>query len=86
MELAGLEPATSWVRFRRSSQREPASLQRFSGGALGRRNISRNILHSVLQRETSHPLDDLGDDAALTQGAGQRKAGDTGTDQHTKRR
>jgi hypothetical protein len=33
MELAGLEPATSWVRSRRSGDAEVADLQDFSDGA-----------------------------------------------------
>jgi hypothetical protein len=48
MELAGLEPATSWVRSTRFSEWEPAKLQRFSLERLECRNISRNSLQRVL--------------------------------------
>ena len=51
MELAGLEPATSWVRSTCSSERELACLQRVSGEHLECRNISRNIPASDLQRD-----------------------------------
>jgi hypothetical protein len=43
MELAGLEPATSWVRSNRSLDRKLFSLQRFSAERLARHNISHNI-------------------------------------------
>ena len=43
MELAGLEPATSWVRSSCSYEREPACLQRVSEERLECRNNSRNI-------------------------------------------
>jgi hypothetical protein len=49
MELAGLEPATSWVRSTRSFECEPAFVQRFSGERLGCRNSSRNLSASDLQ-------------------------------------
>src|SRR5918996_5235228 len=42
MELAGLEPATSWVRSSRPRGEEPANLQRLFDERLARRNISRN--------------------------------------------
>src|SRR5918996_5038158 len=48
MELAGLEPATSWVRCPLTSK--VSRLQRFMGERLECRNISRNSLHRVLQR------------------------------------
>jgi hypothetical protein len=51
MELAGLEPATSWVRSTRPFDREPACLQRVSGERLECRNISRNILGDALQKD-----------------------------------
>ena len=43
MELAGLEPATSWVRSTRSSERETLCLRHFSKERLEGRNISHNI-------------------------------------------
>jgi hypothetical protein len=49
MELAGLEPATSWVRSSCSLERELVCLQRVLGERLERRNISPNILQVVLQ-------------------------------------
>jgi hypothetical protein len=51
MELAGLQPATSWVRSSCSSEREMACLQPVSGECLEGRNISRNISASDLQRD-----------------------------------
>ena len=48
MELAGLEPATSWVRSSRPLTSKVPRLQRFMGERLERRNISRNSLHRVL--------------------------------------
>jgi hypothetical protein len=48
MELAGLEPATSWVRSTCSSEREMACLQPVSGECLEYRNIPRNIGTAVL--------------------------------------
>jgi hypothetical protein len=54
MELAGLDPATSWVRSSRSRDQEPTSLQRFSGERLDCYSISRNIVEHVL--ETERPL------------------------------
>jgi hypothetical protein len=50
MELAGLEPATSWVRSSRPLTPKMPLLQRFMGERLECRNISRNSLHPVLQR------------------------------------
>ena len=50
MELAGLEPAASWVRSSRPLTSKVPRLQRFMGERLERRNISRNSLHRVLQR------------------------------------
>jgi hypothetical protein len=50
MELAGLEPATSWVRSSRPLTSKELRLQRFMGESLECRNISRNSLHRVLQR------------------------------------
>ena len=50
MELAGLEPATSWVRSSRSPIPKVTLLQRFMGERLECRNISPNSLHRVLQR------------------------------------
>jgi len=50
MELAGLEPATSWVRSSRPVTSKELRLQRFVGDSLECRNISRNSLHRVLQR------------------------------------
>jgi hypothetical protein len=55
MELAGLEPATSWVRSSCSSERELASLQRFSGERLECRNISRNNSAAVLHSDNEYP-------------------------------
>src|ERR687892_198119 len=55
MELAGLEPAPSWVRSRRSSEREMACLQPVSGECLECPNISRNILIGVLQWDNGCP-------------------------------
>ncbi len=43
MELARLEPATSWVRSTRSSERETLCLRHFSKERLEGRNISHNI-------------------------------------------
>jgi hypothetical protein len=48
MELAGLEPATSWVRSIRFSRREQTDLQRFYHERLKCRNSFRNILGRVL--------------------------------------
>jgi hypothetical protein len=50
MELAGLEPATSWVRSSRPLRPKVLLLQRFMGERLECRNISRNSLHRVSQR------------------------------------
>ena len=50
MELAGLEPATSWVRSSRSPTSKVLRLQRFTGERLESRNISPNTLHRILQR------------------------------------
>src|ERR687892_608169 len=50
MELAGLEPAPSWVRSSRPLTSKVPRLQRFMGERLECRNISRNSLHRVLQR------------------------------------
>jgi hypothetical protein len=50
MELAGLEPATSWVRSSRPLTSKGPRLQRFIGERLECRNISRNSLHRVLRR------------------------------------
>jgi len=50
MELAGLEPATSWVRPSRPLTPKVRRLQRFMGERLKCHNISRNSLHRVLQR------------------------------------
>src|SRR5919106_4080820 len=50
MELAGLEPATSWVRSNRPLTPKVLRLQRFRPERLECRNISRNSLHRVLQR------------------------------------
>jgi hypothetical protein len=50
MELAGLEPATSWVRSSRPLTPKAPLLQRFMAERLECRNISRNSLHRVLQR------------------------------------
>jgi hypothetical protein len=44
MELAGLEPATSWVRSSRFVARKTLNLERFYGERLECRNISRNTL------------------------------------------
>ena len=52
MELAGLEPATSWVRSSCSYEREPACLQRVSEERLECRNISHNIFASDVQNTT----------------------------------
>ncbi len=51
VELAGLEPATSWVRSSCSSEREMVCLQPVSGECLECRNTSRNISASDLQRD-----------------------------------
>jgi hypothetical protein len=48
--LAGLEPATSWVRSSRPLTSKELRLQRFMGESLECRNISRNSLHRVLQK------------------------------------
>ena len=53
MELAGLEPATSWVRSIRPLGRELGCVQPFSGERLDCRNISRNILQSVFHRDNA---------------------------------
>jgi hypothetical protein len=50
MELAGLEPATSWVRSSRPLTPKAPLLQRFMAERLECRNISRNSLHRVLQK------------------------------------
>jgi hypothetical protein len=50
MELAGLEPATSWVRSSRPLTLKVPLMQRFMGERLECRNISRNSLHRVLPR------------------------------------
>jgi hypothetical protein len=50
MELAGLEPAPSWVRSSRPLTSKVLRLQRFMGERLECRNISLNSLHHVLQR------------------------------------
>jgi hypothetical protein len=50
MELAGLEPATSWVRSSRPLTSKVLPLQRFMGERLWCRNISPNIRQHVLQR------------------------------------
>jgi hypothetical protein len=50
MELAGLEPATSWVRSSCPLTSKVLLLQRFMGERLECRNISRNSLHLILQR------------------------------------
>jgi hypothetical protein len=50
MELAGLEPTTSWVRSSRPLTSKVLRLQCFLGERLECRNISRNSLHRVLQR------------------------------------
>jgi hypothetical protein len=50
MELAGLEPATSWVRSSRPPTLKGTLLQRFMAERLECRNISRNSVHRVLQR------------------------------------
>ena len=50
MELAGLEPAPSWVRSSRPLTLKVPLLQRFMAERLECRNISRNSLHRVLQR------------------------------------
>jgi hypothetical protein len=47
MELAGLEPATSWVRSRGFGELEASRLQRFSSERLRCRNICPNNLHPV---------------------------------------
>jgi hypothetical protein len=48
MELAGLEPATSWVRSSPTVMLKTGRLQGFLGERLERRNISRNSLHRDL--------------------------------------
>ena len=48
MELAGLEPATSWVRSTHSLAQKMPLLQRFSLERLECRNIPRNIRAAVL--------------------------------------
>jgi hypothetical protein len=50
MELAGLEPATSWVRSSRPPTSKVLRFQRFMGERVECRNISPNSLHRVLQR------------------------------------
>jgi hypothetical protein len=50
MELAGLEPATSWVRSSRPLTPKMTLLRRFMAERLECRNISRNSVHRVLQR------------------------------------
>jgi hypothetical protein len=49
MELAGLEPAISWVRFSLTVITGIGRLQGFLCERLERRNISRNSLHRDLQ-------------------------------------
>ena len=49
MELAGLEPATSWVRSSRPHTLKVSLLRRFLTERLECRNISRNSVHRVLQ-------------------------------------
>jgi hypothetical protein len=44
MELAGLEPATSWVRSSRSFETKLLYLQHILGEGMERRNMSRNNL------------------------------------------
>jgi hypothetical protein len=67
MELAGLEPATSWVRSSRPLTPKVILLQRFMGERLEWRNISRNSLHRVLQ---GHEI--LDRSAGATEGARAR--------------
>jgi hypothetical protein len=50
MELAGLEPATSWVRSSRPLTPIVTLLRRFMAERLECRIISRNSVHRVLQR------------------------------------
>jgi hypothetical protein len=50
MELAGLEPATSWVRSSRPLTLKVPLLQRFMAERLECRNISRDSLHLVVPR------------------------------------
>jgi hypothetical protein len=54
MELAGLEPATSWVRSSGALRQELADLQRFVAEALECRNISRNNSAVVLHAGNEH--------------------------------
>jgi hypothetical protein len=49
MELAGLEPATSWVRSNRPPTLKVPRLQRFMTERLECRNIPRNSLNRGLQ-------------------------------------
>jgi hypothetical protein len=50
MELAGLEPATSWVRSSPNVMLKMGRLQGILGEHLEGRNISRNSLHRELHR------------------------------------
>jgi hypothetical protein len=70
MELAGLEPATSWVRSSRPLTLKAPGLQRFIGERLECRNISRNSLHRVLQR---HEVLDRSADAIPSFSADSRR-------------
>ena len=68
MELAGLAPATSWVRSSRPLTSKVHRLQRFMGELLECRNISRNSLHRVLQRHEilDRAADAIGKERAST--------------------
>jgi hypothetical protein len=59
MELAGLEPATSWVRSSGALRRELADLQHFQAESLERRNISRNNSAVVLHSDNEYPVPSL---------------------------
>jgi hypothetical protein len=55
VELAGLEPATSWVRSILAMKPEIPDLQRIHSERLERRNTARNILPTVLQFDNARP-------------------------------
>jgi hypothetical protein len=57
MELAGLEPATSWVRSNRLSGREPPYLQHISGERLECPNTFPNILQPVCHYDNTLRLE-----------------------------
>src|SRR5687767_12571171 len=53
MELAGLEPATPWVRSSRPRWAETTDLQDFHRERLECRNTSRNNVHAISQSDES---------------------------------